>query len=57
MIENLLLELCEEMTKLIDTPLLVDIMGPAVMKLSNAMADFRDSRNEERGFRGAVSRE
>jgi hypothetical protein len=48
-IERMLLVLCEEMTKLIDDPDLANIMGPAMVKLSNALADFRDSRWEDRG--------
>jgi hypothetical protein len=47
-IERVLLVLCEEMTKLIDDPDLANIMGPAMLKLSNALADFRDSRWEDR---------
>ena len=47
-IERMLLVLCEEMTKLIDDPDLANIMGPAMLKLSNALADFRDSRWEDR---------
>ena len=48
-IERMLLVLCEEMTKLIDDPDLANIMGPAMVKLSNALADFRDSRWEDQG--------
>ena len=48
-VERVLLGLCDEMTKLIDDPDLADIMGPAMVNLSNALADFRDSRFEERG--------
>ena len=48
-VERVLLALCDEMTKLIDHP---DIakhgMGTAMMKLSNALADYRDSRWEDR---------
>ena len=40
--------LCDEMTKLIDDPDLANSMGPALVKLSNALADFRDSRWEDR---------
>jgi hypothetical protein len=47
-IERVLLVLCEELTKLIDDPDLANIMGPATVKLSNALADFRDSRFEDR---------
>jgi hypothetical protein len=42
------LGLCDEMTKLIDDPDLANSMGPALVKLSNALADFRDSRWEDR---------
>ena len=48
-IERMLLVLCEEMTKLIDDPDLANIMGPAMVKLSNALAEFRESRWEDRG--------
>jgi len=47
-VERVLLVLCEEMSKLIDDPDLANIMGPAMVKLSNALADFRDSRFEDR---------
>jgi len=47
-LERLLLGLCDEMTKLIDDPDLANSMGPALVKLSNALADFRDSRWEDR---------
>ena len=47
--ERMLLALCDKMTKLIDDPDLANSMGPAMLKLSNALADFRDSRWEERG--------
>ena len=43
-VERVLLELCKEMTRLIDDPGLADIMGPAMVRLSNALADFRDPR-------------
>ena len=54
-VERVLLALCHEMTKLIDTqsiddPDLVNSMGPAILKLSNALADYRDSRFEDRGI-------
>jgi hypothetical protein len=46
------MSLCEEMAKLIDQSSrdssLVDIMGPATLKLSNALADYRDSSRAER---------
>ena len=41
--------LCDEMTKLIDDPDLANSMGPALVKLSNALAEFRESRWEDRG--------
>ena len=47
-VERVLLMLCDEMTKLIDDPDLANSMGPALLKLSNALADFRDSRWEDR---------
>ncbi len=43
-----LLELCEEMSRLMDDPRLVDLLGPAGMKLSNALVDYRDSLPAER---------
>ena len=45
-LERVLLGLCDEMTKLIDDPDLANSMGPALVKLSNALADFWDSRWE-----------
>jgi len=47
-LERVLLGLCDEMAKLIDDRELADSMGPAMVKLSNALADFRDSRWEDR---------
>jgi hypothetical protein len=47
-LERVLLGLCDEMTKLIDDPDLANSMGPALVKLSNALADFRDLRWEDR---------
>src|SRR6478672_2990075 len=47
-LERVLLGLCDEMTKLIDDPDLANSMEPALVKLSNALADFRDSRWEDR---------
>jgi hypothetical protein len=41
-VQRALLELCTEMTKLIDDPLVADFAGPLTLKLSNAMADYRD---------------
>jgi hypothetical protein len=43
-LERLLLILCHRMTKLLDDPRFAEHMRPATMKLSNAMADYRDSR-------------
>jgi hypothetical protein len=43
-----LLKLCDEMTKLIDKPALANTTGPAMTKLSNALADYRDSQAVER---------
>ena len=48
-VERALLLVCNEMTKLIDDPGLAERMGPAMAKLSNALADFRDSRFDDRG--------
>ena len=48
-LESVLLALCEEMTKLIDDPDLANVMGEVMLKLSDALADYRDSRWEERG--------
>ena len=48
-VERALLLLCEEMARLIDDPDLAGIMGPAMVKLSNALADVRDSKFEDRG--------
>ena len=48
-VESTLLTLCAEMTKLLDRPTLAEYMGPATLKLSNAMADYRDSRIVDRG--------
>jgi hypothetical protein len=49
-IHHVLDELCEEVTKLIDDPALADhVLGPATIKLSNALADYRDSPLAERG--------
>jgi len=47
-VEGTLLALCEGMTKLIDGPPLADVASPAELKLSNALADYRDSRASER---------
>jgi hypothetical protein len=48
-IEGVVLRLCDEIAKLIDHPdFAKHNMSPAMMKLSNALADFRDVRWEER---------
>ena len=47
-LEGVLLTLCEEMTKLIDDPDLANVMGEAMLKLSDALANFRESRWEDR---------
>jgi hypothetical protein len=48
-VERVLLALCDEMTKLIDHPDIAEhSMGTPMMKLSNALADYRDSRWEDR---------
>jgi hypothetical protein len=47
-VEGVLLKLCEELTKLIDDPHLIGHLGSATLKLSNALADYRDSRWEDR---------
>ena len=49
-LESVLLALCEEMTKLIDDPDLANVIGEVMLKLSDALADYRDSRWEERGI-------
>ena len=46
--ERALLRLCDGMAKLIDDPILADIAGPAALKLSNALLDYRDSLPSER---------
>ena len=43
-LERMLLILCHRMTRLIDNPNLAEHLGPATLKLSDAMADYRDSR-------------
>jgi hypothetical protein len=48
-VERVLPRLCDEIAKLIDHPdVAKHVMVPAMMKLSNALADFRDARWEER---------
>ena len=46
-LESVLLALCEEMTRLIDDPDLANVMGEAMLKLSDALGDYRGSRGEE----------
>lgn len=48
-VERLLLILCHRMTKLLDDPRFAKHMGQATLKLSDAMADYRDSRCVDRG--------
>jgi hypothetical protein len=43
-VERALLLLCEEMAKLIDDPGLANLMGPAMVKLSNSLAASYSSR-------------
>jgi nucleotidyltransferase/DNA polymerase involved in DNA repair len=43
-LERMLLELCEELPMRIDT----QSTGPATVKLSNALADYRESPTVER---------
>ena len=47
-VEHMLLRMCEGVTKLIDDPILANIAGPASLKLSNALLDYRDSLSSER---------
>jgi hypothetical protein len=47
-LERVLLQLCEELTKRIDGFLPLDEVSFSTLKLSNALADYRDSRWEER---------
>ena len=47
-IEVTLLLLCNELTQLIDDPVVANSAGPATLKLSNAMADYRDLQSEDR---------
>ena len=48
-LERMLLILCHRMIRLLDNPRFAEHMAPATMKLSNAMADYRDSRCVDRG--------
>jgi hypothetical protein len=47
-VERMLLAMSDELAKLIDDPILADLAGPAQLRLSNALADFRDSLATER---------
>ena len=47
-VEGVLLKLCDELTKLVDKEKFAETLGPATMKLSNALADYRDSQWHER---------
>ena len=48
-VERVLPRLCDEMAKLIDHPdIAKHVMGPAMMKLSNALADYRGARWQDR---------
>jgi hypothetical protein len=48
-LKRMLLILCHRMTRLLDDPRFAEHMGPETIKLSNAMADYRDSRCVDRG--------
>jgi hypothetical protein len=48
-IEGVLLKLSEGLTELIDDPRLANHLGPATLKLSNALVDYRDSQIMGRG--------
>jgi hypothetical protein len=49
-VQRVLLELSEELPKLVDDPVLADhILESAELKLSKPLADYRNSRQEERG--------
>jgi|RhiMethySRZTD1v2_1073278.scaffolds.fasta_scaffold3385702_1 hypothetical protein len=47
-LERVLLALCTEASKLADDPVLSSFVGDATLRLSNAVADYRDSRPEDR---------
>jgi hypothetical protein len=47
-VERALMELCDELPRLIDDPILAAVAGPAAVKLSNALLDYRDSLWSER---------
>jgi hypothetical protein len=46
--EGVLLELCEELSRLTDEPFVRNHAGEATIKLANALADYRDSQFVER---------
>jgi hypothetical protein len=46
--ERVLHELCAEMSRLADDPVVRDHAGPAMVKLANALADYRDARGGHR---------
>jgi hypothetical protein len=49
-VQSVLLGLSEELPKLIDDPVLADrILGSEELKLSTALADYRESHREKRG--------
>lgn len=51
LIDRTLLQTCDALAKLIDNGHLADIISPAALKLSNALADYRDAPATERvGF-------
>jgi hypothetical protein len=47
-VERVLLALCDELTKLIDDSDIANSMGPAILKLTLALAEYRDSRGVDR---------
>ena len=47
-VQRALRELCEETIKLADHPVIADFVGPATLRLSNALADYRDALPRER---------
>ena len=46
--QRLLLVLCTEASKLVDDPIVAEFAGPATLKLSNDLADYRDARALDR---------
>ena len=46
--ERFLMALCDEITKLIDDHDFAEGIGPEELKLSNALADYRDARAADR---------